>query len=391
MKYGAVLKHFINKIQLLILLLFGVVLEYNGCVPQHSEGSYEYFNGQLGLGSGGCGSILQQEFTQGYRGFLQTNCSNCHISGGQGKGAFADSSIKVAYSAFMGAGNQKISEFATNPSHQPPYTGNQHSSSISNLQSSWMTAQTKYDECILNSQNRTPDNQTSDDLGNRRTTKEKPIGATTDYTLKTFDLATEIISPQSFLSGVKIEVAVKRDSAVSNETSYLFRNPKLYAGGQALEIKDLRLIINGTLYTGGTTWENVSRKVPVQDNRLLSSGVLIYQGVLSATDTFALSIKSIEPTSFNPPTYTQLISANGILGKNCISCHTANNARGSLNMNNYDEMINHFVIIPFDINSSLLVERIENSSNPMPPNGSLLSSDQIQSLKDWILDGAPKN
>ena len=74
----------------------------------------------------------------------------------------------------------------------------------------------------------------------------------------------------------------------------------------------------------------------------------------------------------------------GVISNNCLSCHTnppVNNAPMSLET--YTDVKNA-------VENRSLLSRINNSANPMPPNG-LLPSATRQIIEDWIDQGLPEN
>lgn len=374
-------------------IVVGMLTVVFGCTPEHGEGSLEAAMGRFGFGQGVCGEALREEFQNGYHAFLSTNCNSCHILGGEGKGAFADNDVRLAFDVFAAVGFAKVSEFAVNPSHKSPYTGEQHAGVIEELKTSWTAAETQYNECLLESQTNNGDDGTVNPIQNtgpRQITIEKPIAATDTYAVKSFDLGTEMDAGQPTYAGARLEVEVRTFTSATGETSYNFRNPKLTAGAQALEISDLRIALNGQVYEAGTTWQTLKRKVPANDNRTLSSGVIIREGAIQPTDKMGFSLGSIATTTFNPAKFSQLVGTGGIFAQNCVGCHSGGTLSGGLNITNYQDMINHFVVIPFDPEGSILLSRMNNPGNPMPQSG-LLPEAQRKSVEDWILDGAPNN
>lgn len=364
----------------------------SGCAPTHSDGSLDSSGEQLGYGRGVCGALLRAEFESGYRPFLQANCINCHVSGGEGKGAFADNNLELSYDAFSGAGFQKVSEFAVNPSHKAPYTGSQHSGVMDSTRASWLEVEIQYNECLTNNRRNDDDPPPGDPPPStpRLVTIEKVISATSSYVVKNFDLETEMAPGNSTFVGAKLQLEVRSFSTPTGEMNYNFRNPKLFAGGIALQITDLRISINGIIYEEGTTWKSVNRKIPANQNRDLSTGVLIREGLIKDSDTMGLSIGALVTTTFSPARFSQLVASGGTFSRACVGCHGANNPRAGLNILNYQDMLNHFVFVPFDPASGSLLSRMNNGTNPMPPSG-LVPVAERQAIEDWILDGAPNN
>jgi len=99
------------------------------------------------------------------------------------------------------------------------------------------------------------------------------------------------------------------------------------------------------------------------------------------------------------PTFTNV---QQIFNGNCggSGCHIGERTSG-VRLDSYDnvttsvgDQYGELVVQPNDADGSPLVDKIE--ANPqfgvrMPRNGSALSDEQIQLIRDWINDGAPNN
>lgn len=72
----------------------------------------------------------------------------------------------------------------------------------------------------------------------------------------------------------------------------------------------------------------------------------------------------------------------------CTGCHGSD---GGLNLSTYNTVIDGgnsgLGIIPDDVNSSIIWQRVNDGS--MPPGGSTVSSDDINIIESWINQGAP--
>ena len=73
----------------------------------------------------------------------------------------------------------------------------------------------------------------------------------------------------------------------------------------------------------------------------------------------------------------------------CIQCHEGMNAKGQVDLTNYEALMNRDppVILPFNPEESGLFQVIKMGA--MPPSGPL-SEDEISAVYDWIKKGAPK-
>lgn len=379
---------------LLYLAAAGLTLVYlgNACAPQHDDASKDL----SGLSESVCKGILKQEFDNGYRSFLRSNCSSCHVTGGDGYGVFADSHLDLAFQDFLILGFQKISNRAVSSDHKPPYTGEQNLAEVDELRANWESAQVEYQECLKN-------NSGGDDGGELPQEPEKPKIATIEKSLDVgseyepleFDLETEMAEGQPTFSGAKFKIEIRNGEEGTQDpvTFYQFRNPELTAGDSALQISDLRISLDGELYEAGTTWKGVLRKVPAESSRIIGVGVMTFQVSEGEPKKMGLRIGELSVINFSPPTYQQLIAAGGVIGKNCSGCHGATNPRKGLNLLNYQSVVNDLIVTPFNPDGSLLWLRINDENSPMPPsnNKELMPEEDRKAIEDWILDGALNN
>jgi hypothetical protein len=75
----------------------------------------------------------------------------------------------------------------------------------------------------------------------------------------------------------------------------------------------------------------------------------------------------------------------------CTACHPGVVATPDLSSgNSYSSITNGIYIVPNDINSSTLYQRLIGNPSIMPPNGSL-SASELQLVKSWIEQGAINN
>ena len=79
-----------------------------------------------------------------------------------------------------------------------------------------------------------------------------------------------------------------------------------------------------------------------------------------------------------------------IFDSNCINCHGYPDQYGDLVLFSYQDVINSGTVVPGDVSSSSLYDRItrdESENGDMPPTGSL-SQSQIDLIANWIDGGA---
>lgn len=82
-----------------------------------------------------------------------------------------------------------------------------------------------------------------------------------------------------------------------------------------------------------------------------------------------------------------------IINSRCVNCHGGREIEEGLLLRTYEEIMagsdNGAVIIPGDIEGSLLVELI--TKQEMPKKGPKLTPSQIQIITEWVAAGAPNN
>ncbi len=128
----------------------------------------------------------------------------------------------------------------------------------------------------------------------------------------------------------------------------------------------------------------------------------------TATGTTGTNTTGTNTTGTNTTGTTQALSlaadVQPIFDASCAisGCHAGNNPAQGLDLsagNAYDALVNvpstqdsmYHLVEPGDADASYLVMKVEGTAmfgNPMPPSGSLLPSDQQQTIRDWIDQGA---
>jgi hypothetical protein len=114
-----------------------------------------------------------------------------------------------------------------------------------------------------------------------------------------------------------------------------------------------------------------------------STSLICPSGQYDEVDDIAVKVKG--------PTYNQDVSP--ILNSKCVGCHSQlSSYNGVVNGVGSGSCSGRRYVVPGDPNSSLIYLKITNPpcGNKMPPGGSL-SEDEIDTIKNWILGGAPEN
>lgn len=285
---------------LMLSLLVLLPMSYNSCQSSHNQSN------SVDLLSNGDPCDLKSFFERSYYPFLQTNCKNCHVSSGQGKGVFADSNLDNAYASFEIIGYSKISRHATDPSHKPPYTGSQHSQAVAALDSSWVKALEESEICKSGGIT-VPTIQFDDSKWLH--TKSVPIGmltvgATTvvSWTLSQDFLNTGVTLPVLSGAQFKLRISVKE---VLNEPYYMITNPILDLTNASSDVilQGLRIKVNGRFIGSETSFQSLHAEARKGEGRgvILSSGVVSALGNLKVTDVVAVAFERVEAVSLPPP------------------------------------------------------------------------------------------
>ncbi|NQZ02131.1 MAG: hypothetical protein HRT45_15840 [Bdellovibrionales bacterium] len=371
-----------------------------GCSATHEELKSDGSGGSANPLTNKCGLSLEQTFASSYHGLLKNQCAGCHVQGGVGKGAFADSNVATAFSQFMLTGSDFVRTRALDPVHQPPFTGPVNQPAIDSIDPAWNDAVATFDSCQadLERDNRNPgpsptipeDDPIVEKIDVDLETTAKTIAANGSPKTLSWNLGNEsaVNSTGLNLSNVRLEVDVVVFTSPTNERSYQLSNPRLRAAGQALRLRYLEILLNGQYYQLGSAFKTSDRRVPANQTRQLSTGTLIVNETPNSNDTLALGVGEITEIDFNPPSFQQLVANNGVFGQNCAGCHGGGNPSAGFRIANYAEITGKFLVVPFEPQLSQLYTRMNDTINPMPASGILPTASRQQVL-DWILDGAP--
>jgi mono/diheme cytochrome c family protein len=85
-------------------------------------------------------------------------------------------------------------------------------------------------------------------------------------------------------------------------------------------------------------------------------------------------------------------AAAAVLSQNCVRCHNADKSRGGLDLSSRETALaggaTHDAIVPGDLETSFLLTRARDGTMPPPKDGRRLSGDEVESLAQWIKQGA---
>ncbi len=309
------------------MLLFSVIgtallLSYNNCGKGRTADSASASLSSLGVNTFNAADVCNEEeinvFDRGYHQFLAETCKNCHING-PGKGTFASPDLPTAFSGFQMLGYDKISQYAVNSSHNPPYTGTQNLEIINSFRLQWQTFQKLKAACdggtgaVVESDVFTPEFETTAQAIPQitsKTTTVKVNGVDTDVTtfdrkVLTWDLNTTVstINGKTIpnLNGAQLSVTVSGFRIPTGETAYLISLPMLKVGNYSLHVKGLNFRINGFAVNYATTFKRVDMNAYQSTSVLLSPGSLVSVGRLGPSDTLAVQFGDLEIVNLTAP------------------------------------------------------------------------------------------
>lgn len=282
-------------------------------------------------GSGASGTLCEQDiknlYARGWQQFLQTNCSVCH-SNGPGKGRFANADLELAYSEFQSVGYVKVANNAVNPSHNPPYSGVQHTQTVNEMKVEWQKGLQDYAACTGDTSVVPQESQIE-----KITLKSvaKAIGSAADGvpTPVTFDLNTEIsrvkgTDPLASVPGAQFTIYVTRLKNASGFTYYTFSSPKIHKATVDVQVQGIFISVNGFLLNYPTTFSYVNKGIRMGSTNtgvgdvsgLISTGSLVAPKVILPTDTLSVSFINITRVTLPappPPVTVNIASAKTVV------------------------------------------------------------------------------
>lgn len=97
--------------------------------------------------------------------------------------------------------------------------------------------------------------------------------------------------------------------------------------------------------------------------------------VIDESDTS--DVPDIVDSVFYNPTVADIMTAN------CVGCHSGSNPSSGVDLTNYSN-------VKFQSQSGNLINRMNNSLDPMPPSGLVPATDR-KTMDKWIEDGLKEN
>lgn len=387
-----------STLSVLVILMGVMLMLFQNCSPQHSEGSNS--SSLRMFGSAKCDPALIQGFSD-YHKVLSSRsmCLSCHVKGGAGNGAFADPDITVAFPVFFEKSEALVFQFATNASHKSGYTGPQNRDLLAAPREVLKAAEAEYAKCIQ-------DEGSTPIGGDKFPTPDKlsasvPIPANvTANTVLQFDLA-NMVDAANRIPGGRLEITVRSFQTDQSVTGYDFSLPRIVAGTTALYVKNLALHLNGVAIPNpaGSTFQNIDRIIAAGTTRALyQSGAMRFVTDIATANTLSIAFERLElaPTmNFTPATFANLTAAANqnntirVFAQRCAGCHSGANPSGGfgLTANDYSLLFLSGMFRPYDLESRIL-RAVE--TNQMPPAAPLPDNEKAF-IRGWIMDGAPRN
>ncbi len=161
------------------------------------------------------------------------------------------------------------------------------------------------------------------------------------------------------------------------------------------------------IFKPGETVQNLriilSKDIRQEQSRLLSlkimgiSGPVVISNTNASTSIFINKLSNPTPNAA-VPTFAELMDPqNGVIGKNCTSCHNSTKLAGEYDISDYELMMKNSVIVPGNPLASKMYYRLNPNTvingvklRQMPFDAPLQVDDQ-RAIEKWILDGAKNN
>jgi len=402
----------VNRTRYVLISVTGVLaltLCFNNCAPLRSATHLDFQSDQSSTFSSAnavCDGQLKAAFQRTYHPFLVTNCNACH---GQSHGS---TDLTISFNAFRKKGEELIDYQATH-AHGGNTFGSFMQPKIDVFKPSWGQAMDNYDECLsevlsgsqgsfVKNLSLSGKSQIPNLMNTLNNNNWVPIQ---------WDLETDVASAHrgKFAATLKIEARLNKGSDGALE-GLLLRNPvlRLKSGSQNIQISGLMVILDEKVQVQVTTYSGISKVVGGTEDVALVAGsgaaYVVAPGVSDATkiglQIGEISHTKLQPESSNPPvvgpivavdlpnvpipnggaTFTQLITSNSpyrVFDRSCASCHNGN---GQFNIRDYATA---------SARAALIMERMNNMANPMPPTGRLRENDR-DLVQSWVNAGAPR-
>lgn len=255
-----------------------------------------------------CEQDIKNLYARGWQKFLITNCQTCH-SNGPGKGRFAHADTNIAYAEFEEVGYVKISNNAISTSHNPPYTGIQHTQAVNDLKLEWQMGLQDYAKCTGTDTTVTQESQASK-ITLKSTAQTIGLANDGDKQVFTWTINSDLtrIAGSEALPNIpngKFSITVNRYKNSSGFTYYTFTSPTIHGATVDTHIEGIFIRLNGLLLNYPTTFSYINTNVrsgTANDlSGLISTGGLVAPKLVLPTDQVEISFINIAPTVLPAP------------------------------------------------------------------------------------------
>ena len=192
-----------------------------------------------------CGATLEATFQKTYWPVVSASCASCHVTGGLAPSAFAASQLSAAYVGFQTATETKILANGTNPQHGGGAGGEKNRAALTQ-------AQTDFDSC------KSVPTTVAGAITAR--TSAVALAATATAKIITINLDSQLDLGSSNLGGAQLQFIV-RTSTVGSSPAYLISNPSLRTVSSTVQIKGVKIKINGTNDPTWTSFTQIDRTI----------------------------------------------------------------------------------------------------------------------------------
>jgi len=295
-----------------------LVLFFNNCrgksesalVLDGTTSSSKSADNASGIGATGtlCEQDIKNLYDRGWHQFLQTNCAICHTNG-PGKGRFANKDLDIAYTEFMQVGYVKVGNNAVSSTHNPPYSGVQHTQTVNELKLEWQKGLQDYATCT-GDKSVIPAENLTEKISLKTTDLQLGLEKDGDKKVLTWTLNSDLTRVKGTdalpnIPGGKISITVTRLKNASGFTYYTFSSPTLYGASVDTRIQSIFINMNDYLLNYPTTFSRIDKSIrngSANDlTGLISTGSLVAPKVVLPSDRISLSFIDITAVTLPPP------------------------------------------------------------------------------------------
>jgi hypothetical protein len=234
-----------------------------------------------------CGSTLEETFSKTYWPIVTSNCAACHVTGGLAPSAFAASQLSAAFSGFQTATPSKILANGTNPLHGGGAGGEKNRTALTR-------AQSDFDSC------KTTPNVVAGAITARTTAVT--LAATATSKIITINLDSQLDLGSANFGGAQLQFVI-RTSTVGSTPAYLISNPSLRTVSSTVQVKGMKIKINGATDSTWTSFTQIDRTInagaqpmtgqTLNGNLAIGVGTFVVP-VIQATDTLQFEFETLK-------------------------------------------------------------------------------------------------